>query len=63
MTTTTQIAAPAALRAANTRNSFGAMVKKNGFLNYALILLGLVILGPLYSVVLVGVRRKWCIPR
>ncbi len=61
MTTTTQVSAPPGF-VANTRQSFGAMVRKNGFGVVALILLAIVILGPLYSVVLWAFAEKWQYP-
>ncbi len=59
--TTTQVAVPGSF-VENTRQSFAAMVRKNGFGVVALILLAIVILGPLYSVVLWAFAEKWQYP-
>jgi len=60
--TTIELAAPGSSFWENTRHSFATVIKKNGFGIIALILLGLVILGPLYSVVLWAFAEKWQYP-
>ncbi len=46
----------------NTRYSFSAMLRRDGFGLLALVLLALVILGPLYSVVLWAFAERWTYP-